>query len=48
MGIKVVTGHQYPVGFIGDIEAEKRWLARKVVGYSESMETLAGVSHKHP
>ena len=30
MGIKVVTGHIYLGGFIGDSEAEKRWLTGKV------------------
>ena len=48
MGIKVVTGHQYLGGFIGDSEAEKRWLAGKVTGWAESVETLTGVSRKHP
>ena len=47
MGIKVVTGHQYLGGFIGDSEAEKRWLAGKVTGWAESVETLAAVSCKH-
>ena len=27
LGIKVVTGHRYLGGYIGDKEAEKRWLA---------------------
>ena len=44
MGIKVVAGHQYLGGFIGDREAEKRCLADKITGWAESVETLAGVS----
>ena len=48
MGIKVVTGHRYLGGFIGDSEVEKRWMAGKVTGWAESVETLAGVSRKHP
>ena len=48
MGIQVVTGHRYLGGFIGDREAEKRWLTGKLTGWAESMETLAGVSCKHP
>ena len=48
MGIKVVTGQRYLGGFIGESELEKRWLAGKVAGWAESVETLAGVSRKHP
>ena len=47
MGIKVVTGNRHIGGFIGESEAEKRWLARKVTGWAESVETLAGVYRKH-
>ena len=47
MGIKVVTGHRYLGGFIGDSKAEKRWLAGKVTGWTELVETLARVSRKH-
>ena len=32
MVIQVVKGHRYLVGFIGDREAEKRWLAGKITG----------------
>ena len=46
-GIKVVTGHRYLGGFIGGSEAEKKWLAGKVTGWAESVETLVGVSRKH-
>ena len=48
MGIQVVTGHRYPGGFIGDREAEVRWLGEKITGWAESVETLAGVSRNHP
>ena len=48
MGIQVVTGHRYIRGFIGDREVEKRWLANKITGWAESVETLSGVSRKHP
>ena len=48
MGIQVLTGHHYLGGFIGDREAEERWLADKVTGWAESMETLARVSRNHP
>ena len=47
MGIKVVTGHRYLGRFIEDSEVEKRWLAGKVTEWTDSVETLAGVSHKH-
>ena len=47
MGIKVVTGHKYLGGFIGDSKVEKRWLARKVAGWTKLVETLAGVPRKH-
>ena len=46
MGIQVMTGHQYLGGFIEGREAEKRWLADKIMGWAESVETLAGVSRK--
>ena len=48
MGSQVVTGHQYLGGFIGDREVEKKWLAGKITGWAESLETLTGVCHKHP
>ena len=47
MGIQVVMVHQYLGGFIGDREAENRWLADKITGWAESVETIAGVSRKH-
>ena len=48
MGIKVVTDSRYLEGFIGEGKAEKSWLDRKVMVWAESVDTLAGVSHKHP
>ena len=48
MGIQVVTGHRYLGVFIGDKEAEDRWLADKITKWEESVDTLAGVSRKHP
>ena len=48
MGIRVVTGHRYLGGFLGDVSAEKEWLGKKVEGWTESIATLAGVSLKHP
>ena len=30
LGIRVVTGHRYLGGFIGDAEAEREWLKEKV------------------
>ena len=48
MVIQVVTGHQYLGGFIGDREVEKSWLYGNIIGWEESVETLTGVSRKHP
>ena len=48
LGIKVVTGHRYLGGYIGDKEAEGRWLAEKIKGWIESVEILAKVYQKHP
>ena len=47
MGINVVTGSRYIGGFIGESISEKSWLAGKVEGWEESIETLMGVSSKH-
>ena len=44
LGIKVLTGHRYLGGYIGDKEAEGRWLAAKIKGWTESVDILAGVS----
>ena len=48
MGLKVVTGSRYLGGFIGEVDAKKGWMEGKVAGWSEYVETLAGVSCKHP
>ena len=48
MGIKVVTGNIYLGWIIGESDAENIWLAGKVTGWAESVETLTGVSRKHP
>ena len=48
MGIQVVTINHYLGGFIGDRYAEERWLADKITGWAESVETLTRVSRKHP
>ena len=47
MGIKSMTGHHYLRGYIGYREAEGMWLAEKITGWVESVETLSRVSHKH-
>ena len=48
LGIRVVTGHRYLGGFLGDIAAEREWLEKKVQGWKESVQILAGVALKHP
>ena len=48
MGIQVVTGHRYLGGYIWYRWAEEMWLADKIMGWEESVETLARVSRKHP
>ena len=48
LGIRVVTGHRYLGGFIGDIDAEKGWLQDKIRGWTESVKLLVGVAYKHP
>ena len=47
MGIQVVTVHRYLGGFIGDREAEERWLGYKITGWADSVESLVGVYRKH-
>ena len=47
MELKVVTGRRYPGGFIGEIKADKSWLARKLVGWAEYVETLTEFFRKH-
>ena len=48
LGNRVVTGHRYLGGFIGDADAEMGWLREKIWGWTESVKLLAGVAHKHP
>ena len=48
MGMKIVTGSQYFGVFVGERAAEDSWLTEKVQGWTESVKTLVGVSHKHP
>ena len=48
LGIRVVTGHRYFGGFIGDAAAEREWLKEKVQRWTKSVSVLAGVAHKHP
>ena len=45
VGIQVVTGHRYLGGFMGDREAEKRWLAGKITGWAESLATWGHPLH---
>ena len=44
LGIRVVMGHRYLGGYIGDGEAEKEWLREKRQGWTESAKILAGVT----
>ena len=46
--IRMVTGHQYLGDFLGDIAVEREWLEKKVQGWKESVQILAGVALKHP
>ena len=48
LGIKVVMGHRYLGGSIGDKEAKGRCLAENIKGWADLVKILAGVSHKHP
>ena len=34
LGIRVVTGHRYLGGFLGDVSAEKEWLGKKLEGWT--------------
>ena len=47
MGLKVVTGSRYLGGFVGDQKSETTWLAWKVQGWAESVQTISGVARKH-
>ena len=46
MGIKVVTGRRYLGGFVGEREAEVIWIKENVEGWTECVQTLAGVARK--
>ena len=48
LGIRVVTGHRYLGGFLGDANAERGWIQEKIRGWTKSVKLLAGVAHKHP
>ena len=48
IGIRVVTGHRYLVGYIGDGEAEMSWLKENIQGWMESVNIISGVAQKHP
>ena len=48
LGIRVLTGHRYLGGYIGDGEAERKFLKDKIQGWTESMKILSGVTQKHP
>ena len=47
MGIQVVMGSIYLGGLVGEREAEARWIQKKVEGWKESVQKLAGVARKH-
>ena len=44
IGIRVVTGHRYLGGYIGDREAESIWLKEKIKGWTESVAILYWVA----
>ena len=48
LGIRVVTGHRYLGGFLGNVLAERECLGKKVEGWTESVAILAGVVLNHP
>ena len=48
LGSRVVTGHRYLGGYIGNGEAERGWLKDKIQGWTESVKILAGVAQLHP
>ena len=43
----MVPRSRYLGGFIGDHESEKAWLVEKVMGWTDSVDLLAGVAHRH-
>ena len=48
LGIRVMTGHWYLGGYIGDREVEGSWLEANIQGWTESVAIFAGVARKHP
>ena len=44
IGIRVVMGHRYLGGYIGDIEVESSWLKENIQGRTEFMYILAVVA----
>ena len=48
LGVRVVTGHRYLGGYIGDGEAERGWLKETIQGWTDSVKILAWVAQKHP
>ena len=48
LGIRVVTGHRYLGGFLGDMAAEREWLEKKVQGCKEFVRILARVLKGDP
>ena len=47
LGIRVVMGHRYLGGYIGDREMERSWLKANITGLTESVSILAQVAQKH-
>ena len=47
MGMKIVTGSCYIVGFVGDRVADDICIAEKVQVWKESVKTLLGFIRKH-
>ena len=43
-----MTRSRYIGGFIGAEAGQKRWLGEKIEGCWDSVDTLAGVAHRHP
>ena len=48
IGIRVVTGHRYLGGVMGDVSGERESLGKKIQGWKELVAILAGVALKHP
>ena len=44
MGVKVVTGIRYLGGYIGEREAEAKWVQGNLEGWADSVRTLTGVT----